>query len=538
MSWQDSFVPDNSGWQTSFVPDSAEQGNERLQPSNFMERLGMAYKGDENQQQELTRQGALYSKDLASGALNALDMPNQLLNTAIAIPGAATKFALDQFKSGPQNALVQDLGSEISKNGNAPPLGQQFEKDYNEWSGNQIQPKDNTEKNIGAVLKAAPSGAFGGLPGIAATGTGGFMQQEATNRGWSPDQAALVGLGGAMVGAKAPSVIENIPRAIYDTGAGIGNGVGTMARGAPGIDPESLLKTADTMQSAYTPAMQAAKSVPLTDEATQEFSNHFDKAVDNLDLKDKLHPKTTAVVQEVQDRLAPQIDANGNSVPAAPLNFGELEYFKQRLQQAAQTGEGGADSGVANSLRKSVINFRDNLNPAEDIVGDANALQNVQNANASYRAGNQYEQLADMLKNSDGDITKFQNKLKTALNNTKSEPFKGWSPEDQQTLRDFTNGSMPEKMAGFLSGFGFDLKNLKSPLNYVRLATEGGGSYLAPGFGIPLAGAGTLTRLGLNALKRGQFQGILDNLESRVQPVVQPTPQSLGQIASQLGGNQ
>ena len=489
----------------------------QLQPSNFFERLGMASAGDADQQTEVARQAALYSKNLAGGALNALDTPNQVLNTAVAIPGAATKFALDQFKSGTQPAFVEDLSSEIAKNGNAPPMGQQFENDYNKWTGNQIQPVDNTEKDIGAMLEMAPSGALFGGKALLGAALGGGAQQEMSNRGLSPDQSALLGIvtgGGVM----------NAPEDIANMGKSISNGTGNIIRGLPGINQDALKATYEQMQSQYTPAMQAAKNVPLTDDATQKFSDNFNDAVSNADIKEKLHPATTGVVQEVQDRLAPQTDDDGNVIgPAQPLSFGELEYFKRRFQQASQTGVGSSDSGAANALRKNIIDFRNGLAP-EDIDGDQAALQNVQNANASYRAGSQYEQLADLLTNSNGDINTFRNKLRSQLNNTKSDPFGGWAPEDVQTLRDFVDGSTVENVAGLLGKFGFDFKNPTSTANIVRGVAETGGSLMAPGVGIPLGVAGTVSKLGLNALKRGQLQGILSDLESRTRDPVPPSP--------------
>ena len=496
MTWEDSFVPDSEAnsqgnWQSSFVPDNTS-------PPDYGTRVvqdvqnALQNAGQKSANPNLNDVQKMFADTGAFGNTVWEPVVEGVKSGINEVPQSVKDFTSGIVNSAPVQAVVKPVV------GAANAVGQ----GYQQFA--QANPKLSSAIND-------------------TVGTAGDM----LNTMLIPDAGILTGIEGAKV----------IGQGALDTGKSIGSGAANMFKGIPAINSDALQTIADTMQSKYNPAMQAARDVPLTQEASDKFLDKLSNPVDASGNPVKFNPLT-------HDAVLGKIEKVQNLYGDKPLTFGDLEDIKQYFQDDAM---GKTSENMMNgTLAKNVRSFRNGLSP-DMIDGDPVALQNVQNANASYRAGSQYEQLADLLKNSNDDIGVFQKKLLNQLNNTKSNPFGGWSPEDVQTLTKFAKGTLPENAVGLLGQAGINFNKLNTAPNMLRAAIEGGGSALAPGVGIPLLASGTAAKLGLNALKRGQFQNILGDLESRALPVVpQTTPsvmtqipqQTLSQIAAQAGGNQ
>lgn len=494
--WEkDSPITANSAINNQGLPP----GVQLAQPNNFIERLGMASAGDQTQQTDVARQTALYSKNALQGLLSIPDAPSALINSGAALARTA--------KDG--GSFVGNLGDLVSKDPLAPNLGQKFGNFADQYN-NQVVPADNQEKVIASGFQGAgatlPFGPLATASGVAS----GAIQQYATNHGASPDQAAALGLlaGGAIL--KAPEAIQNV-------GSSIGEGASTMAKGGlfKTVDAKDLMDTASDLKANYEPNYNAVAAAKLTPESTAQLNQTVKGAIQNLD--PDLHPDTIKTLQRIDNETS-----DGNSI-----TLGQANTFRKLLQKNVGDnmnvrGQINEDGGVSGNIKSAIDNHIQNLTPddfltpGEGGITGQEAIDKLNQANASYSSGKRYQAIAQIVENSAGDIGKIQSGVRNFINKPKN--MGGFSAQEVDALQNFANnkGNMGSAALGALASMGIDANHLLNPLTMISNATKLGAA--AYGGVSPGIIAGTIAKPFYGALKRGQLQNAMDVIQARGTP--------------------
>lgn len=453
----------------------------QLQPNNFMERVGMASAGDTNQQTDIARQTALYSKNAMQGLLNTADVPAMLYS----IPGALT------HPTTPAAPLVQNISSAVQDNPFAPNLGQKFSQFADQYNNGQVAPQDNREKVIAAEFQGAGSGLPFGPLGMASGVVGGGVQQTALNHGLSPDQAAALGLLTSGAVAKGPEILDSATNSIANTAS-------DFAKGVKGLNVDDMRSSADNLKDQYSPNYNLVRDTPLGVQGTKDFLNNVNQAATDFRVHPQLHPQTSDILEQINQEVK-----SGDNITVDQANI-----YKKLLQDVSRkdvnnVGQAGPDSGAASSLIGGINDSFSNI-------------PELKTANSFYSAGSKYDKITDLVQKSDGDVGKLQNTVKTFLRNDKN--LRGFSDDDVSSLQAFANGNIGENFLGLLGKAGIDFNKLASVPNMLRTGAAGGvTAFGGGGSALPIVAGGTLAKLALNALKRGQLQSILENFKPQNQ---------------------
>ncbi len=334
---------------------------------------------------------------------------------------------------------------------------------------------------VGArALKGAVAGAAsGGLYGAGSADEGSRLE--------GAKNGAILGGG---VGAAAPIVGAALSSAV--------KGTKNVAKGAVARSPEALQDALSTMQDKVTQSYSAMRAIgaDLAPAASGKLINNIKSAIANQQFIPDLNPKTLAIVNHIDDRIA-QAGTNGS------ITLNELDQYRRLLGKV-----GNSEDGVSAGLVKKAIDDTVNGLKASDLTkGTPDAIRLLNEGRKQAQQAFKFEAVSDILTRAEGDPNKIKAGL-TKLINSKTGT-RGFSIPEMMALKSAANSGNADKLARGLGTFGFDLGKAKN----VALPALASGGALAVPAAVPLVVAGTAARQGRKLAARGSAEKLLQEIE-------------------------
>jgi hypothetical protein len=280
------------------------------------------------------------------------------------------------------------------------------------------------------------------------------------------------------------------------------NAASDLWSGVTARSPEEMQAEAETLKRSAGNAYQDIGSVIFNPDKTSDILSDVNKATTDPKFIPQLNPKTSAIVQHMND-MAEQNDGQ--------LSLDQLDQYRRLLGRVGPTEDGVSAGAVKRILDSHVTNAG-----AEDLAaGDTNTIKQLNIGRQNYANASRYEDISDILSKANGN----PNRIKAGLSRFAADPdnYKGWSKDQVAALKDAADTGLGENLLKSIGKFGFSFDKPGVGNTALPALATGVGVFGHQPWGVPLAAAGTLARMGQTYLARGKADQLL-NLLAQTKP--------------------
>lgn len=329
-----------------------------------------------------------------------------------------------------------------------------------------------------------------GAAGAASGAAYGFGSGEGEGRLQSAGQGALAG---GVLGAAIP-IAPSAANAVAKTTA---QGAQTFGRGLMARNTEQLQDASSAMfknASGTYDEMRNAGAV-FNQGKSQQIADAVGQAVKSPQFIAELNPKTTAIVNHIQD-----------AAQTGQLSLSDLDQYRRLLSRVGNTEDGVS----AGSVRSAIDNEVNNASDGDLVNGDIKGVQLLNQGRGDYAKASRFEAVSDVLQKANGDPNKIKAGLSRFVAN--DDNLRGFSSAEVSALRNAANTGIGENVLKAFGKFGFDFSKSgtgNTVLPVLSAVSQAAGNPL----GVPLTIAGTLARQGQKYIARGKAENVLRMIE-------------------------
>lgn len=341
----------------------------------------------------------------------------------------------------------------------------------------------------GRIAKGAAAGAT--ASGITGFGSGSGLENRI-------DSGADSLAAGAAVGAAFPIAGSAVNKALAGGKTAL---TGLKARGT-----EELTDAAQSMRDASAASYGAMRSSGATfnpSAASRIVSDIESKiAADGL-TNAGLHGKALGVIDDLKGAAA-----------KGDFSLEGLDQYRQLLGEVAGNFNDPSNARKAKIAIKAIDEVVDSLGASDLASGDRAAIDALQEGRRLYAKTRRFENVAEIVKKSDGDANYLKRELKKLSDKVEKNRGMGYSQQEREALKragSLTNGEAILKMLG---KFGFDAGNSRIGSGVGALVGGAGvGAVVGTPAGIAAPVAGTAARYGQKLVARGKAEDLLQAIE-------------------------
>lgn len=298
----------------------------------------------------------------------------------------------------------------------------------------------------------------------------------------------------ADVGGKA---FKNV---VKDTATGVGEGVDTFKSGLFARSGDDLAFQKKQMKADAGSIREDVKNrgVVISPQSSQNISAKIKEQLDGLEFIPELNPKTTIIVGKITAAAKDGITLN------------KLDQYRRLLRNAKDE-----DSVAASAVRRAIDDSVNGLQPTDLLKGDTATIDQLNQFRTQYTQASKFEDIADIVKKSRGDVSKLKSKLSSFLEN--DDNLRGWTPEEIKLANNAAEYSTTERILKGLGKFGYNdiSQRVFLPMAASTAATASLGAPAAIGIGA----AGTVSQQLYKVVGRGKTEKLLKRIEKNTGPV-------------------
>lgn len=294
------------------------------------------------------------------------------------------------------------------------------------------------------------------------------------------------------------SAFKNV---VKDSVAGAGERIDTLKSGYTARTGDELAFQKKQMKSDAGSIKEDVKNrgVVLSPQSSGNISSRIQKSLDELEFIPELNPKTTVIVGKIKEASKDGITLN------------KLDQYRRLLRNAKDE-----DAVAAGAVRRAIDESVNGLQPTDLLKGDAGAIDQLNQFRKQYTQASKFEDIADIIKKSRGDVNKLKSKLSSFLENENN--IRGWSPEELKLAKDAAGYSTTERILKGLGKFGF---NDISTRTFIPFMGGGAAAYtLGAPAAVGVGAVGTASQHLYKVVGKGKTEKLLKGIEKDTGPVI------------------
>lgn len=323
-----------------------------------------------------------------------------------------------------------------------------------------------------------------------------------------PAEGALENAAATETEAGSPFFSGTFGKVIKNTTPSPIAGIKTIAKGVKALDPEDLYDTADQIKGNLynNPNIATTK---LNQDAGDSLSSAISNIIPNQNTKGgkSLYKSTINAINDLNDDIS-----NGH------LSLDVIDKHRQVLGNIGKdiTNPNKAQEAlVANNVIDALDDHLNSLGQSDLQNGTTEGIDTLNQARAAYAKSKSYERIADVVKASGGDNAKLQRLISNFANKDKN--LLGLNSDERDALYQAANPGAGQSSLAALGKL--------SPLHKNPIGSIASGALLTAAshpIGLATVAGAIPSRLAAEAMTRGNVRNLLETIESRAAPSINP----------------